>query len=83
MVNYRNILVVAACCFIQVNAKHQPITKEMIARYLPKNPVTLEAGAHNGSDTVEMIELWPTATIYAFEPVPVLLAQLITQNQKI
>lgn len=41
-----------------------------IARFLPDNPLIIEAGAHNGTNTVEMAEFWPRATIHAFEPVP-------------
>ena len=44
--------------------------KHFIAQFLPENPVILEAGAHVGTDTVEMVNLWPKCTVYAFEPVP-------------
>jgi FkbM family methyltransferase len=40
-----------------------------IATYLPANPVIVEAGAHDGSTTVEMASFWPQSTIHAFEPV--------------
>jgi FkbM family methyltransferase len=40
------------------------------ARYLPKNPAILEAGAYHGETTGLMARHWPEATIYAFEPVP-------------
>lgn len=46
------------------------IPYQTIAKLLPANPVILEAGAHNGSDTLEIAEFWPEAQIYAFEPVP-------------
>lgn len=41
-----------------------------IGRFLPSGPVILEAGAHDGTNTVEMAEFWPQATIHAFEPIP-------------
>lgn len=41
-----------------------------IARFLPEAPVIVEAGAHDATNTVEMAEFWPRATIHAFEPVP-------------
>lgn len=41
-----------------------------IAKYIPENPVILEAGAANGDNTVEMAAFWPKSTIHAFEPVP-------------
>lgn len=52
------------------------IDKAMIDQYLPSYPVIVEAGAHIGIDTVEMAQRWPTAKIYAFEPVPQLFAEL-------
>lgn len=41
-----------------------------IRRFIPSNPVIVEAGAHDGTNTVEMAEFWPYATIHAFEPIP-------------
>lgn len=41
-----------------------------IKNILPKNPIILEAGAYNGSDTLLMKLYWPNSKIYAFEPVP-------------
>ncbi|HNZ27043.1 MAG TPA: FkbM family methyltransferase [Spirochaetota bacterium] len=49
--------------------KEKGITKKDIIKYLPNNPIILEAGAAEGGDTVEFSELLPDARIYAFEPV--------------
>ena len=57
------------------------IPKKYIKRYLPENPVIIEAGAHIGSDTLEMAKLWQNATIHAFEPVPHLF-QILEKNTK-
>jgi FkbM family methyltransferase len=38
--------------------------------HLPSTPVILEAGAHDGSDTLLMANLWPQGQIFAFEPSP-------------
>lgn len=46
------------------------IAYDVVARYLPADPVIVEAGAHDGTSTVEMANYWPRATIHAFEPVP-------------
>ena len=46
------------------------IAYSTIARYLPPNPVIVEAGAHDGTNTVEMAEFWTGATVHAFEPLP-------------
>lgn len=41
-------------------------------RFLPENPVILEAGAFDGEDALRMSQLWSKATIHTFEPVPLL-----------
>ena len=47
-----------------------------IAPYLSDSPIILEAGACDGTDTVEFAQRWPAATIHAFEPVPELFAEV-------
>lgn len=47
-----------------------------IKKYLPSNPIVLEAGSFDGNDTKKMAQLWPYGTIYAFEPVPENFANL-------
>lgn len=44
--------------------------------YLPKNPVILEAGAFDGSETIKMKTVWPESKIYTFEPVTELYEKL-------
>ena len=46
------------------------IPYEQIARLLKDDPVIVEAGAHDGTNTVEMARFWPRASIHAFEPIP-------------
>jgi FkbM family methyltransferase len=46
------------------------IPKQALKRYIPKDAVIVEAGAHHGIDTVQFARLWPEGRIYAFEPVP-------------
>jgi FkbM family methyltransferase len=43
---------------------------------LPKNPIILEAGAYDGSDSILLSKTWPESTIHSFEPVPDLFLQL-------
>lgn len=57
------------------------IPKKYFIRFLPDNPIILEAGAHKGKDTVEIARQWPSGTIYAFEPVPELFVKL-TKNTR-
>ena len=46
------------------------ISYEICARYLPANPVIIEAGSYDGSNTQEFCRFWPHCQVYAFEPVP-------------
>ena len=56
------------------------IPKEYFRSFLPEKPVILEAGAHKGSDTVELAKMWPTGTIHAFEPVPNIFKKLVKKT---
>ncbi len=46
------------------------ISYETCAKYLPRAPVVVEAGAYDGSNTREFCRFWPGCQVYAFEPVP-------------
>ena len=59
---------------MRVFKPHQAI--DIIAEYLPENPIIVEAGAFNGTDSIKMAKQWPQGTIHAFEPVPEIYAQL-------
>jgi hypothetical protein len=52
------------------------IPKEFFRKFLPEKPVIVEAGAHVGSDTIQMGSLRPKGNICAFEPVPELVHTL-------
>lgn len=56
--------------FYYAEIKTANISKDLIAFFLPENPIVVEAGAYDGKDSCEMAYLWPQAMIYAFEPVP-------------
>jgi FkbM family methyltransferase len=55
---------------IKFDVKDRSAALALVEKILPKNPVILEAGAFDGTDTVSMSQLWSDSTIYAFEPVP-------------
>ncbi|MCY2974576.1 MAG: FkbM family methyltransferase [Planctomycetota bacterium] len=55
--------------------------KRLALRYLPKNPVIIDAGAHDGNDSMLMARIWPQGTIHAFEPVPATFAKLYRATQ--
>lgn len=52
------------------------ISLDEVAPYLTGSPVILEAGAFDGTDTVRIAQRWPGATIYTFEPIPELFAEV-------
>lgn len=54
-------------------------SRALFTEYIPKNPLIVEAGAHNGRDTLKLLNLLPNATIHAFEPVPELFSTLQKQ----
>jgi 2-O-methyltransferase len=49
------------------------------ARFLPANPVILEAGSYHGETSLAMMKRWPSATVYGFEPVPELF-EIVKKN---
>ena len=71
-INVPNILYAAGHPIraIRYVLRRDTIPYETIARYLPSEPVIVEAGAYDGTNTVEMARFWPAATIHAFEPIP-------------
>jgi FkbM family methyltransferase len=52
------------------------ILKSYMAHFLPDAPVILEGGAHVGSDTAQLAEMFPKGHVYAFEPLPHLFKRL-------
>jgi len=53
---------------VRIFKKHELL--DLITPYLPSNPVMVEAGTFDGTDTLKLAAHWPQATIHAFEPVP-------------
>jgi 2-O-methyltransferase len=43
-----------------------------ISQYLPSDPIILEAGAFDGTDTELLAHIWPKSQIHSFEPHPIL-----------
>lgn len=48
----------------------------MMKKYVPKNPIILEAGARLGEDTARLVHFFNPEKLYAFEPVPELFKSL-------
>lgn len=50
---------------------------ELVAKFLPENPVIFEAGGHYGHDTIRFSAQWPKGTIISFEPNPHAFTKLL------
>lgn len=62
--------------------KSETINKNYIKRFLPVNPVIIDAGAHVGGDSIEMYRLYRGAVVHAFEPVPHIFSLLRHNTRK-
>ena len=49
---------------------------DLVKKFIPENPVILEAGAHVGKDTERMSRMWPKGEMHAFEPNPKMYKKL-------
>lgn len=72
MLKYTSFLVLFLC-----NVVKAEIDKALLKRYLPKNPIILDGGAHDGRTSMELSNYWPEGLVYAFEPVPDLYNSLL------
>lgn len=55
--------------------KLERISKSVLKKYLPANPVMIDCGAHDGADTVELARILG-GQIHAFEPVKEIFERL-------
>lgn len=46
------------------------IPKYSLKKYVPDNPVIIDCGAHVGSDSIELVKMFPRAIVHSFEAVP-------------
>ena len=61
--------------------KNSDISKNVIKKYIPFKPVIVEAGAHNGSDSIQLARMMK-GSVYAFEPIPSLYKELCKKTAK-
>lgn len=61
---------------------NEHISKRMIKRHLPTNPVMLDCGAHEGKDSFDLLKCFG-GSIHSFEPVPELFEKLKKKMQGI
>jgi len=46
---------------------------------LPRDPVIVEAGGFDGTDTIKVAQFWPLGSLHTFEPVPELFAVILNR----
>lgn len=56
---------------------------DLVAKFLPDDPVIFEAGGHYGDDTVNFVKKWEDATIISFEPNPHAFEKLVEKTKGI
>lgn len=54
---------------------------DLVAQFIPENPIVFEAGAYDGTDSVIMSKKWPKGTIISFEPNPHAFEQYLKATQ--
>jgi FkbM family methyltransferase len=57
--------------------RNERISKAVLKKYLPHNPVIIDCGSHDGSDSIELAKLFTGASIHSFEPVNELYNRLV------
>jgi FkbM family methyltransferase len=55
---------------------NEKISKAALKKYLPRNPVIIDCGAHDGSDSASLAKQFRHGTVHAFEPVSGLYKRL-------
>jgi FkbM family methyltransferase len=55
--------------------RNENISKVSFKKYLPKNPIIIDCGAHDGADTVQLAKTFK-GTVHAFEPVDAIFKRL-------
>lgn len=56
------------------------ISKRLLRKYLPKNPVIIDCGAHYGGDSIELAKILK-GQVHAFEPVKSLYEILVSNTK--
>lgn len=59
--------------------KYYPL--DLIARFLPRDPIIFEAGAYDGADSVSLSRKWPIGRVISFEPNPSSFAKFLVRTE--
>lgn len=63
--------------------KNSEDMRELAIRYLPSNPVVVEAGAYDGSESQVLARIWPNGHIHSFEPIEQLYEKVVENTKNI
>ncbi|MDH7464506.1 FkbM family methyltransferase [Chitinophagaceae bacterium 26-R-25] len=58
------------------------LPKYLLKKYIPRNAVIIDCGAHYGSDSVELARIFPKSEVHSFEAVPTLFNKLKNNTRK-
>jgi FkbM family methyltransferase len=58
------------------------IPKFLLRKFLPADPVIIDCGACDGTDSIELARIFPHASIHSFEPVPQVFNALTRNTRK-
>jgi len=58
------------------------ISKSVLKKILPSDPIIIDCGAHVGADSVELSRVFPKGRIHSFEPVPEIYKSLLSNTKK-
>lgn len=75
---YRYIMFFCTTIIFSISAEYS-IDKKFLKKILSEDPIIVDAGAYDGTDTAELASVFPKGRIYAFEPVPSVFAKLKTK----
>ena len=71
----------SSLCFKGSFQEYETHRLDLVAKFLPNNPIIFEAGGHYGTDTVKLAHQWPNGTIISFEPNPNAFHNLIKNTR--
>jgi FkbM family methyltransferase len=62
-------------------SRNGSISKAVVKKYLPANPVMIDCGAHDGSDSMELARLFK-GEVHAFEPLDDIFIRLVNNAKQ-
>lgn len=75
-----SLQVASTYCYQLFTHPHEVLA--LVTPYLPEDPIIVEAGAYDGSDSIIISEWWPQGMVHSFEPIPELYKKLSHKTQQ-